>query len=213
MSNQWLELPDAHMRFRIERIPAEKEITGKHYLSQTNFRSLFQGKVVVEEKLDGKQVTKIFTTETGKTFILCGEYMRYVHSIQYDRLPGLYIVWDVYDPSANTFVGYDDKVTMSHKYNFPIPPLVFQGTTTYDKVVKLLDRKSSFGREIQEGIVVKSLDSKHRGKIVRHEFVAGVELQGHWTRIKGLVKKNRVSYGQETWQESALQTQKGRCGQ
>lgn len=183
------------MRFRIGRIPTGKEIPRKRYLTHAEADALFQSEVVVEEKLDGKQVTKAFTTETGEALILCGESMRDVHSIQYDNLPGLYIVWDVYDPGTKAFVGYDAKVALARKYNFPIPPLLFRGVTTHSDVLKMLDRKSSFGAEIQEGVVVKSVDSLRRGKIVRHEFVAGVELQGHWTRRKGLVKKNRVVHG------------------
>lgn len=181
------------MRFRVARLPVGKHVAGKRYLDMKTVEKLFSEPIVIEEKLDGRQETKVFEIEDGKSLVLCGEMLKHTHSIFYDRLPGWFVVWDVYDQTASKFVDYDTKAMLSRRYNFPIPPLIVRGKMTLDAALKFLNRKSGFGSQTQEGIVIKSMASQLRGKVVREEFIAGIELQGHWTRRHGLLKNNRLA--------------------
>ena len=196
-----MELPEANIRFRIKRIPTGKQgIADKRYLMQEETARLFDGEVVVEEKVDGKQITKMFSAEFPEMFIIGAEFMKKRHSIFYNRLPDWVIVWDLYDQHNKMFWAYDEKVEVAKHYGFALVPLIFRGKTTLQEVIdKYLNRQSSFGDETQEGVVVKNLHNELRGKIVRHEFITGIELTGHWMRRKGLTEMNQLAPRLNVW--------------
>lgn len=200
MNNSLLELPDYNRRHRILRIPLNgkpllKE--GKRYLSGEEVDLLLDGEVVIEEKLDGKQLAKKFLdidrTEGEEFLALYGEFMKYIHSINYDSLPSWFILWDIYSPKKNYYYNYDERAEFCSSLGATMPPLIYRGKVkSMFHLADFLDRKSTFGHETQEGIVVKNYSKQMFGKIVREEFVAGIELKGHWLRSKGLAKMNRL---------------------
>lgn len=194
----WIDkLPDAHIRFRIKRVPTEKFISGKRYLTNEETKQLFNGPVIITEKCDGKQMTKLF----ADNIVIGGEYMKHTHSIDYTKIPkssGWFILWGVYSLDHKMFYSYDWEVKIANEYGFTMAPLIFSGQTDLEETLKFLDRKSSFGDETQEGIVIKNYANQVKGlpfvgKIVRHEFVAGIELKGHYLRAKGEAKMNSMS--------------------
>jgi hypothetical protein len=191
-----LNYPPYPNRFKIKRIPVGKPVTTKRYLTAEETAKLFDGEVVIEEKIDGRQACRVFSVEDHQ-LVIGGEYMRDTHSISYNKLPDWYVAWDIFDPAGSMFLGIDKQLQICEQYGIPHTPVLFKGVTTLSAVLKQFidtNRISSFGDEPAEGVVIKNFQNNTRGKIVRHEFIAGIELTGHWTRRKGLVKKNRLMF-------------------
>ncbi len=189
-----LNYPAYPNRFKIKRVPVGTQITTKRYLTESETAKLFEGEVVIEEKIDGGQDCRILTID-GRKLVVGGEYMKYVHSITYTKLPAWYVAWDLFDLSNNVFLGIDEQLQICRQFGIPHTPVLFRGVTQLDEVIKrFIDsrRISTFGSEPAEGVVIKNFGNGVRGKIVRHEFIAGIELAGHWSKRKGR-KMNRLS--------------------
>lgn len=200
-----MQLPDAHVRHRILRIPTGKAIptnlSQKRFMTPDQVDLLLDGEVIVEEKLDGKQISKVFPvtmaewhgkyTETPR-MIMYGEYLKYTHSIPYRRLPSWFVAWDFYMPDSKRFIHYEMREAICKFHGIAMPPLIWRGNVTKKDLLLFMDRISSYANEIQEGIVVKNYKHQLFGKIVRKEFITGIELKGHWLRAKGQAKMNRL---------------------
>ncbi len=171
------------------RFPVGKKVKRKRYMSQKDAEYLFSGRVIVEEKMDGKQSF----IETDK-FILWVEDLKVRHSIKY-RIPGRYALFDVFDKSAGYFLDRSAKlqvwediqkgrIDVGSSLIFPVPLICKSSELSLSSVHKLvgiskyaIDRDGS--RTHMEGIVVKP--DRHMyyieflaGKIVRTEFLNGI---------------------------------------
>ena len=161
-------------------------------MSDAETRALLNGRVLVEEKMDGKPV--VFGA--GK-YILFAEDMRKQHSIYY-RLPGRYAVFDVYDQHRSVFLSLDEKLSVARKLRdgkiqvgdvpsvlfFPVP-VVAIGSYNLSGLPQLCGMSAyAYNRKtgepaIMEGIVVKPdrdlfLFEFVAGKIVMAEFEEGI---------------------------------------
>lgn len=173
-------------RFPIGHIPPRKK--GK-VLSEGDVALLLRGRVVVEEKMDGRP-THI---ETDR-FVFLAEDLRRQHSIHY-RLPGRFAVFDIYDVVREVFLSPDERTDIVLALRrgvltiegvdcslfFPVPRVaegVFSMVQLPDLITTsayAINSDSRAGVQM-EGIVVKPArellpPEQIAGKIVRAEFL------------------------------------------
>jgi atypical dual specificity phosphatase len=137
-------------------------------------------------------------------FVLFGEWMVCVHSINYTTLPSEFLVFDLYDRVNASFASRDvleAKVKGTKLQLVPVmetrqnSPENSDGRLTLptDEELRLMvQRPSQFYNGRVEGVYVKVERGGrvvHRGKVVRGDFIAGNE---HWTKgplsLNGIVK-------------------------
>ncbi len=199
---------------KILRFNLGEKISTKGYLSPEREKSLLDGRLMVQEKMDGKPV-RIETEE----FVLFAEDLKITHSIKY-RVPARFALYDVYDKRRQMILGIAGlfEVYFSLKndpgfltsiistdVNIPLSPNSFflveileRGFFNLNDLPSLI-RYSSYGAQAQtwmEGIAVKSIwDSfpfeVRAGKLVRDEFIHGIETN----YLKKHLKKNIIDPG------------------
>jgi hypothetical protein len=145
------------------------------------------GELVVTEKLDGGNLT--FTrdamyarsTDSGTQpwdtpakalwamtahripddWRVCGESMYARRSIAYSDLPGVFIVFGIWD-ETNTLLGWDDTVDWAQRLELPVVPVLYRG-------LSLSEGRAAWHRlrtpETSEGFVVR-----RAGRIAADEF-------------------------------------------
>lgn len=89
-----------------------------------------------------------------------GEWMNFSHSIYYDKLPDLFIAYDIWSVEDNNYLASNivedllSKTTISY-----IKPekIIFDST---EEIVKKSEMKSSYRDGIAEGIIIKHADGR-----------------------------------------------------
>jgi len=187
------------MDFKYEktlRFNVGKHLKGKSYLKPDDERYLLSGRVVVEEKMDGRQAVV-----DSEKFIFCVEDLERRHSVAY-RIPARFAVFDVVDKETHLFLARADKKEvvryfMANRAQLPaqlsnggifLVPLIEAGMFMVNDLAGLMKdrgvsayamnpdtREPSF----MEGIVVKPdrcllVMEQLRGKIVRTELLEGL---------------------------------------
>lgn len=187
------------MDFKYEktlRFNVGNHIKGKPYLKPDDERYLLSGRVIIEEKMDGRQVLV-----DSERFIFCAEDLKDRHSVAY-RIPARFAVFDVVDKDVHLIVTRVEKkeivrTFMANRSLLPpqlsnggifLVPLIETGKFTANGLADLVKgrgisayamnpdtREPSF----MEGIVVKPdrdllTMEQRRGKIVRSELLEGM---------------------------------------
>jgi len=139
--------------------------------------------------------------------LLLGEWCVAKHSIKYDRLPGYFIAFDLYDRLEQKFYSRERFHEILYNSRIPCAPVIAKKTfgpysdsvfqsikdncmketnPFWSEIQKLLNTKSRFatGGTFVEGVVLRIEDSdnkwlEHRLKIVRPDFIQGIE--DHWS--------------------------------
>jgi atypical dual specificity phosphatase len=122
--------------------------------------------------------------------ILYGEWMYAKHAIKYDKLPGLFVAFDIYDRTQNKFYSRERFWARMKDTGIPVVPVVsqnFADIATEEMIKKTIKRKSTYTDDWIEGIYVR-IDNDDgwlmsRAKVVKAGFVAGDE---NWN--KGITK-------------------------
>ena len=126
--------------------------------------------------------------------ILFGEWSAARHSIRYDRLPDLFLLFDVYDRAAGRFWSSRRRNTLASAAGLAIVPTLLRGRTNLTELQQLLQTGSSHYRAgPMEGLVVRreSIDwCESRAKLVRSDFTQAIE--EHWSR-------RRIEWNQVDW--------------
>jgi len=178
-----------------KRFPIGKAFKKNSVLTQHQIRYILMGKVIVEEKMDGKPVK--FGSTDPQLFIFA-EDLKQMHSVFY-HIPGRYAIYDIFNPQRDVFLSWEEKQALSldirkgkikiasldSELFFPIP-MIADGKYTLEELPNFLGisayarkygnvNKKAFG----EGIVVKSgaeafPEEYYTGKIVRKEFLDGI---------------------------------------
>lgn len=146
--------------------------------------------------------------------ILFGEWLYARHSVAYNRIPGYFIAFDLFDTETGRFLSRRRRDECLVHTTISVAPLVFEGVLgSKERLLGLLDRSSAFGTAPIEGLYLRvdeqpglrSPDSQHaaaprekredggaeggflhrRAKVVRSDFLQGI--QDHWSK-RGLVK-------------------------
>lgn len=175
------------------RIPLGKGTENKNMLTLKQASDLLRGRVIIEEKLDGKPVS----FEASRYHIFA-EDMKKQHSIFY-VLPGRYAVFDIYDDKRGVFVFSEEKLELANALRkgkikvknvdplvfFPVPQ-VAKGTFRMEELVEMAGlsayacERDTGERVYMEGIVVKPdrdlfPEEFLSGKLVRREFEEGIK--------------------------------------
>jgi hypothetical protein len=148
----------------------------------------------------------------GGNRILYGEWVVARHSIPYEKLPGLFVAFDLYDLEAQQFYSRRRFHTVLKGTDIPVVPLIQKGLSVemapqngserpatellQNEFLSLLETESKFrsdGGKL-EGIVLRvdTSDSKwlsHKYKVVRPDFVGGLQ-EDHWA--SRLIEKQSV---------------------
>jgi len=161
-------------------------LRGKKYLDGSEEKALFNGEVVIEEKLDGKLVR----VPLGD-YVLVGEDLRQTHTICYKNLPSAYIFFDVYDVKGKCFLGLEDKTKLFYREGLIQAPIIFRGSMGRD-ITSIKSRledivfnyKSAFETElnplmkrylVEHGIYMEWVDKRN--------FIEGVVIKNYSTQV------------------------------
>ena len=175
---------------KIKRIPVGRQgLIGRRVMSEEEAVKLLSDPLVIEEKLDGKTVG----TAIIEGYVVYGEFLKWKHSILYDRLPGWIVAFDVLDLEKGLFLDRKEKERFLNRYRIPAAPLIYEGEIrSKEELVRFLNRRSKFSaRSKIEGVVVKNYRRQIMGKIVSYEFLTGMEK--HWTEKKREMNRLNLS--------------------
>ena len=111
-------------------------------------------------------------------WIVYGELLKYVHTVEYDALPDWVCVFNIWD--RKHYMPFDEVQSMCEEWGIQTVPLLFEGYTTRSELFQMLPNPSRYGSEKAEGIVVTNPRQQLRGKLVREEFVKHLEDHEHW---------------------------------
>ena len=135
-------------------------------------------------------------------YILFGEWLYAKHSIHYDRLPGYFVAFDVYDRTREAYLSVAERNRRLKGSGIPIIKSLVRDEVLGDRkrYEQLLETRSeySLGPNVKvEGVYVRVDDPqtgllKHRCKIVRPDFIQTVDTSGHWMTKE--VVKNQIDF-------------------
>jgi len=121
-------------------------------------------------------------TILGTDYVLFGEWLWYQHSIAYNMLPDFFICFDIFEKKTEKYVCYKTFTEMIGD-KFQTVPLVRNWTCQEalkipfgPSVQSLMNTKSKFGNEVQEGLYIRFESDTHvlyRTKIRRKTFTCG----------------------------------------
>ena len=132
------------------------------------------------------------TDNLTNTLILFGEWCAARHSLSYESLPDLFLIFDVYDRTSGHFWSTPRRNAFVETLGLTTVPKIMYGATSLAELRTLLNTSTSRYRAgPPEGIVIRR-DSKDwceaRAKLVREEFTQSID--EHWrTRT---IQWNRV---------------------
>ncbi len=107
-----------------------------------------------------------------------GEWLYALHGIRYDKLPDLFVAYDLFDWFALKFIATDKARELLTSAGFSVPPLLHTGKVeSYEQLENLCNEPSAYSTtDKREGVYVKITDGKYivdRYKMVRSDFVQG----------------------------------------
>jgi hypothetical protein len=164
----------------------------KKYLNLEELEKLLDGKIFVEEKLDGKLTEINIDSLTSRGLRVFGEDLHWKHNICYNRLPvssiPFVVIIDIYDPKRERYLSY--KQVFFDLTKTPTAPILLAGELDLNEILEILESKSAFGDQQIEGVVIKNYDKQLFGKIVNPKFDNEVDDSEHWLRKKRV--SNRI---------------------
>eukprot|EP00035_Acanthoeca_spectabilis_P037737 m.47098 g.47098 ORF g.47098 m.47098 type:complete len:616 (-) comp8826_c0_seq1:228-2075(-) len=127
---------------------------------------------------------------TPERHVLFGEWCALRHSLEYHRLPGYFVAFDLFDRETNTFASRRELHTALRGTGIPVVPVVTkQAFASRDELLPLLDTASEFRDGYVEGVYLRIEGAvPRRCKVVRPDFVQGITK--HWMADKAV--KNTV---------------------
>ncbi|KAJ4462058.1 putative DNA ligase III [Paratrimastix pyriformis] len=133
--------------------------------------------------------------------MLFGEWMYAKHSIPYDKLPGYFVAFDLWDNARQAYLSRQERDRLLSTTTIPVVPLIYEGVVHSEQQLRDLVAQGTSrfrtGAQPLEGIYLRWDDPAtgllvRRSKIVRAEFIVGIEEGDHWTS-KTLVR-NTVAF-------------------
>jgi ATP-dependent RNA circularization protein (DNA/RNA ligase family) len=124
--------------------------------------------------------------------ILFGEWCYARHSINYRRLPDLFLVFDVYDTLAGRFWSTARRDALARKAGLAIVPRIATGVFRLEELIGLIADHSAYDEAQREGIYLRCEEGDwliERAKIVAPAFTQTIS--EHWTR--GALMVNEVA--------------------
>ncbi len=115
--------------------------------------------------------------------VLFGEWCFATHSINYNRLPDWFLVFDVFDSKSGKFWSTARRDLLAAAANLSVVPKLAQGVLKCLELESMLLGRSEFGEDAREGLYLRCEDEKRllsRSKLVRSGFVQAIS--DHWFR-------------------------------
>lgn len=122
---------------------------------------------------DHKEDIKFLKETLMSDVTVYGEWMNFKHSIYYDRLPDVFLAYDIWIVEDKRFVAPDvfEKLMNQTKIKFiPLEKVVFNDV---DEIIQASERPSIYRDGVAEGIVFKQPDGRFVGdtwKVVNKFF-------------------------------------------
>ena len=130
--------------------------------------------------------------------MLFGEWCAARHSLDYNALPDWFLLFDVYDRSAERFWSTPRRNALATSAGLTTVPRVASGKTSVAELKTLVTSSTSRFREGPlEGVVVRRENDQWceaRAKLVRADFTQAIET--HWR--KRAIEWNRVDFSGQT---------------
>jgi atypical dual specificity phosphatase len=135
--------------------------------------------------------------------VLFGEWTWQRHSVEYTKLPAYFVAFDIYNKSEGRFVSARerDRRLLELGGGIPaVPRLAERAFGSRAELEALLDLRSAYSDGPLEGIYLRmdepdeqggGLWNSRRGKIVRADFIQGIEDGGHF--INKEVVRNKLA--------------------
>ena len=127
-----------------------------------------------------------------ESLIVFGEWCAARHSLNYDRLPDWWLMFDVYDRDAKRFWSTARRNELAAELDISVVPCIFQGRRT---MAQLQDwefgKTSRFRQGDAEGLILRREDAvwlQQRAKLVRPNFTQAITQ--HWRHR--MVEWNRI---------------------
>lgn len=119
-----------------------------------------------------------------------GEWMYAVHGIEYDKLPALWIPYDIYDWQEDRYLPSSLSRVVLNNAGFHTPRLLHAGPVkSYEQLEELCNGPAAWSADKREGVYVKVNGKdrlERRFKMVREGFVQGAK----WSDDR--IAKNQV---------------------
>ena len=118
-------------------------------------------------------------------YLLFGEWMYAKHHILYDKLPGYFLEYDLYDRESDTFVTTEAREDLLKDLPIPSAPILHRGTFGKTNNFSQYLDKSHVGDTLMEGVYIKVEDNDGvvgRMKVVRPEFEKIRDDDDDWLR-------------------------------
>ena len=116
------------------------------------------------------------------SLILFGEWCAARHSLDYDKLPDWFLLFDVYDRVEDRFWSTIRRNGLANELELTAVPLLLSGQMTLASLQTLLEtRNSQFRAGPLEGVVIRRENAdwcEERAKLVRAEFTQTIG--AHW---------------------------------
>jgi len=114
----------------------------------------------------------------GGSVGIYGEWMYALHGVEYDRLPDLFLAYDIYDPEAGEYLNTGKTRQILLEAGFCVPTLLHDGPVEgWAQLEGFCNEPSPFSsKDRREGVYVKVCDERrvlHRFKMVRADFTQG----------------------------------------
>jgi len=126
--------------------------------------------------------------------MLFGEWCAARHSLNYDRLPDWYLLFDVYDQATQVFWSSVRRDALARRLGLVTVPRLSRGRYTLGQLkAKLVEEPSRFRDGELEGIVIRRESPTkciQRAKLVRASFTQRIE--DHWRSRS--IEWNRVDF-------------------
>ncbi len=113
--------------------------------------------------------------------LLFGEWCYALHSVPYNRLPDWFLGFDIYDRAVGRFWSSDRRDRWLNNLGLTPVPLLARGRFSIEQLISFISG-SQLSDGPMEGIYLRRDEGdwlERRAKIVRAEFVAGIDR--HWS--------------------------------
>lgn len=180
--------------FLSHEIIAEEKVDGANLgISFDNYGSLLlqnRGSIVSQPYMGqwkkmpdwlGRHTDRLFDA-IGSQYVVFGEWCYARHSIEYNRLPGWFIGFDVFDLHSSNFLSTQYRDEILNQAGLPTIAEIARGRFQLDGLIHLM-RTSSYGDGQCEGLYLRIDDGgwlSSRAKLVHPEFVQSIDT--HWSR-------------------------------
>ena len=114
-------------------------------------------------------------------YILYGEWCKYKFGVLYNKLPGPFLGFDIFDRDHKGFLSYERRNRILGKLGIPVVPEITIGSYCKTNLISML-RKSRFGDMDAEGIYLRwenGFSVLNRGKIINPKYLGTRDSKNH----------------------------------